>query len=444
MNFKHQNRLFVGLRYALLIGLLGFVSFQTFSHGLGNKAYPSIHSLCPFGGLESLLAFVAYDGAMLSKIFSGTMALFFVFLVLTLLFRRAFCGLLCPLGTMQELFAKAGQKIFKRRLIMPYLPDLILRKMKYFVLVLTVAMAWLTGTLWFQLYDPWTAYGHILSPDELLNTYLIGLVVLVISLIGSFVYDRFFCKYFCPLGAINAIIGKISRFTVKREPDVCINCSLCSIACPVNIDVAHEVNVTSAECISCGKCVAICPKEGALNFRLARWKVSPLLVIALVGLVYFGGIFVFQLAGYDRYDKNREASLWELAQSQQMSVAEFKLAYDLPASLPNRATASEVEYAIPFYKMAELNGMDPADLKAQFGFSADFNDETPWGDAYGEVTLERIATLNQADYSELLAAYGLAPETAPTTQWKAVREQVEAYMNLQNTQSGTGSDCAGE
>lgn len=443
MNHRLQNRLFVVLRYVLLLGLLAFVSFQVFAHGLGNKIYPSIHGLCPFGGLESLLAYVAYDGATLGKIFSGTMALFFVFLILTLLFRRAFCGLLCPFGTMQELFGNLGVKLFGRRLVMPYLPDRVLRYAKYVVLLITVAMAWLTGTLWFQTYDPWTAFGHILSLDELLSAYLIGFIVLLVTLVGSFFYDRFFCKYFCPLGAVNAILGKFSRLVVRRDAEACINCSLCSQACPANIDVEHELSVTSAECLSCGKCVAACPKKGALDFKFWRWTISPLLVLALVAALYFGGIAWFQAVGYDRYAKQAEATLRELAQAQGLSVEDFKARFDLPASLASNTPASDVEAAVPFSKMAELNGLAVQDLKTQLGLPAELDDQTPWGDAYGRVTLQKIAELNGISLPDLLAAYGLAPETAADTPWQTVREQAEAYLAAAQG-SGEGGGCAGE
>lgn len=443
MNFRQKNRLFVGLRYALLIGLLGFLSFQVFSHGLGNKDFPSIHSLCPFGGFESLLAFIAYDGATLNKIFSGTMALFFVFLTLTLLFRRAFCGLLCPFGTIQELVGKLGRMLLGRHWVMPFLPDRILRYAKYVVLVITVAMAWLTGTLWFQTYDPWTAFGHLLSLDELLSAYLIGFIVLILSIIGSFFYDRFFCKYFCPLGAVNALVGKVSRLMVHREPDVCINCSLCSRACPVNLDVEHLTAVKSAECLTCGKCVAACPKEGALNFKFWRWKISPLLVLALVGLLYFGGIFTLETLGYNRYSKNTEMTLSELAQSQGVTVEAFKVHYALPDNLRSSTPVSEVEDAIPLFKIAELNGLESAALKAELGLPDTLADETPWGEAYGQVTLQKIADTNGMTFSDFLTFYGLPADTSPQALWSSVREQVKAAEAAQ-THGGGGDSCSGE
>ncbi|NCC77215.1 MAG: 4Fe-4S binding protein [Clostridia bacterium] len=106
------------LRYFLLAGLLTFLSYQFYAHAMGDKLFPSVHGLCPFGGLESLLSFVTV-GATLKKIFSGTMVLFFTFLLLALIFNRAFCGLICSFGAIQEFIGNLGRRLFRRRFLVP-------------------------------------------------------------------------------------------------------------------------------------------------------------------------------------------------------------------------------------------------------------------------------------------------------------------------------------
>lgn len=445
MNFMQKNRLFHVLRYVLLFGFLAFLTFELSMHVLGDKTYPNVHALCPFGGLESLLSFLAMDGTFLKKIFSGTMGIFFVFLILTLIFNRAFCGLLCPFGALQELFGNTGKRFLKVRPVMDTNVDRIARYFKYVVLFLAVVMAWWTGTLWYQTFDPWTAYAHLANPTEALTSYGIGIAFLLISIAGSFFYERFFCKYLCPLGALNAVIGKISGFFVKRDAELCINCSLCTGACPSNIDVEHEITVNSAECIGCGKCVTACPQEGALDFSIHKRKINPLLVLILVIAIYFGGISVFQTFGFDRYTGAAEQTLREIAKSQGMTVQAFREQYALPAELSNRAVASEVEEAIPLFKMAELNGMDATALKKELGLPAGLDDNTPWGEAFGQVTLEKMAELNGIALPELMLYYGLPADQVPTTQWKDVKEQVEQFLSKQTAAQGcdTGS-CEGE
>lgn len=50
---------------------------------------------------------------------------------------------------------------------------------------------------------------------------------------------------------------------IKVNKDLCIGCSLCKNDCPLNnIDIKNKKSVIkSQDCIKCGHCVAICPKE---------------------------------------------------------------------------------------------------------------------------------------------------------------------------------------
>jgi hypothetical protein len=66
-------------------------------------------------------------GSFISKIFTGTMILFGITLLVAAFFRRSFCGLICPFGSIQEFFAKVGQKIFKKKLIISSFIDRSLR-----------------------------------------------------------------------------------------------------------------------------------------------------------------------------------------------------------------------------------------------------------------------------------------------------------------------------
>ena len=107
-------------------------------------------------------------------------------------------------------------------------------------------------------YDPWATYQHLFS-RELLTGFRVGLVVLAVSLVGSLVFDRFFCKYLRPMGAFLALIRRIGWFRVRRNKGTCIRCSACTKACPVNVPVETLEQVHSAECINCNLCVMCVP-----------------------------------------------------------------------------------------------------------------------------------------------------------------------------------------
>lgn len=218
-----KHKMTMHLRWAFLSLFVVLVTYAAYLHQvLGGAKAPSIHALCPFGGLESLYQ-VFTTGSFISKIFAGTMTLFVLTLVLAILFRRSFCGIICPFGAIQEFFAKLGQKIFKRRKVMPAELDKPLRYLKYLVLVVTVVYAWKTAGLWMAPYDPWSAYGHLSEGlESIWKESAVGLILLGITVLGSMIYDRFFCKYLCPMGALYGMIGKLSPFKVVRNESLCV------------------------------------------------------------------------------------------------------------------------------------------------------------------------------------------------------------------------------
>jgi len=223
-----------------------------------------VDALCPFGGIETLWAFIA-GGALLQRIALSSLVLLGIVVLTAFVFRRSFCGYICPLGALQEFVGKIGNVIWpKGRPKMPAALDRPARLLKYLVLVFFTVATWQAATLVIRPYDPWVAYMHLTS-GELFTEFSIGLAVLAVSLVGSVVYDRFFCKYLCPMGAFLGILSPLSLFKVRRNADSCISCSACDKACPVNLTVSEAEVVTDPECINCNECVNVCPVANTLE-----------------------------------------------------------------------------------------------------------------------------------------------------------------------------------
>lgn len=363
-----NNKLTKYIRWILLASFLILITIQSYLHQVqGGGVAPSIHALCPYGGLESLYSII-FSGTYIQKIFIGTMTLLSLTLLLSIFFRRSFCGLICPFGALQEFFALLGKKIFRKRFIIPSKIDKPLRYLRYIVLLITIFFAWKTAGLWMDPYDPWAAYGHLTGEfSSLTSEYLIAFILLIVVIIGSMLYDRFFCKYLCPMGAIYGLLSKISPSKITRNKDKCINCNLCSKSCPVNIDVANLDKVTSTECLSCQSCVLSCPKKGALEYKTLGKSVKPLTVIILVVVIFFGGLLASKSVGlFDVLPK-------PVTTDTKLSVEKIK-GY---MTLKDVSTGTGIEIK-DLYKKFEIPDSIPADTKLKDikNFVPDFEVET--------------------------------------------------------------------
>ncbi|MCL2318658.1 MAG: 4Fe-4S binding protein [Treponema sp.] len=348
-DLKTERKIAKYTRWIILGLILAGTMVLHYLHTHGTARYPSVHAICPLGGLENLWIWIGGKGYLM-HLFSGTMVLFFFLIVFALFFGKAFCGNICPLGALQELIGKLS----KRKIKVLGKADRILRLLKYLVLAVLTVMAWFTAALWISPCDPWAAFAMIWSGTAAVTDMPVGFVILAIVLIASVFIDRFFCKYLCPAGALYGLIAKIGIAKIKRS--TCINCGLCSKNCPMDIDVAKTEAVKSAECIACGLCVIACPsKTGDVQMTIFGKPVKPLLFVILTVVIFFGGVFAFDRAGIFRITGGPGAGR---GMSMEMPMREGgggMMQSGLRGSMSIEAAAATLKITVPdFYKMAKI------------------------------------------------------------------------------------------
>jgi len=258
----------------------------------------SEHAICPIGGFEMFFTGIFNTGFTLAGLFSGMVIIFLIMSAVSILFRRAYCAYICPLGALQELFERLGALVLPRKFResrMPPKVDRALRWGKYIVLASFVVFAGLIGGHWMIRADPYIALMGLGSLSQIVNgiarnpgSYAFLALILVFSLFRG----RGFCKYICPAGAWYGILSKVSPNRVVRDEGACVDCGLCTRSCPMGIDVAHLKEVKTAECLGCRECVNACPKAGALAFPLAKVEVPAVLVPIASAAVFSGAVFV--------------------------------------------------------------------------------------------------------------------------------------------------------
>ncbi len=261
----------------------------------------SVHAICPIGGFEMFFSGLFRSGFSLAGLFSAMVVIFLAMSVLSVIFRRAYCGYICPLGALQELSMMAGKKVLPagiRNWKIPAKIDSTLKYVKYAVLASFVAGAAIGAGHWMIAGDPFIVLIGLFSGGNLTDAFSrnpSAFLFLIGILVFAFFLGKGFCKYLCPAGAWYALLSKISPNKIKRDTHNCINCGLCSKACSMDIDVAKLETVDSAECIGCHECVNACPVNGALSAPLGKVDVKSA-VIPFAAAAVFSGSLLFASA----------------------------------------------------------------------------------------------------------------------------------------------------
>jgi polyferredoxin len=357
-------------RLALLVVVLGAVTAIGIAHQLGAKVV-GVDALCPFGGVETFWSLIA-GGTLVQRVAASSVILLVGILVTALLFRRAFCGYICPLGAIQELSAKLGNLIFRgKRPEMPAWLDRPARYLKYVVFAGFTVWSWQAASLVMRPYDPWVAWMHLTS-KEVLAEFSIGLVVLGVTVAGSVIYDRFFCKYACPMGALLGAISKVSLFKVRRNESTCTSCRACDKVCPVNVKVSTMDVVQDPECINCNECINVCPAKGTLSVSAPgsierRASLKPLITMGAVLGLLLAVVVATSLTGTFAWTPSSLANTTEKSSATvnvddirgSMSFAEVSKATGIPASeFEKRFGIAESDMNTPMKDLAEAHGFD--------------------------------------------------------------------------------------
>ena len=91
----------------------------------------------------------------------------------------------------------------------------------------------------------------------------IGLVVLILLIAGMCVQERFFCRFFCPMGAVFSLLPVLPFFALHRTRKNCRKgCKACAKICPSQIGLPSDGDwAVSGDCFQCQKCIDICPQK---------------------------------------------------------------------------------------------------------------------------------------------------------------------------------------
>jgi len=279
------------------IGLQFYVWVRYFESG-GATPYvtrpPGVEGWLPIASLMNLKYFL-FTGAVPSVHPAG-MFLLVAFLAVSLVYRKAFCSWLCPIGTISEWLWQGGKALVGRTVALPRVVDVPLRSLKYVLLGLFL---WVVVTMPLPeleafLTSPYGLVADVKMLDFFRDAGRLTVQVCLGLVLLSVVVKNAWCRYLCPYGALMGLTSLVSPMRITRDPISCIDCGKCTKACPSSIPVDVLRTVRTPECNGCFTCVSVCPVKDALEMRTLvgqrRITASQVAVGALAIFVVVAGV----------------------------------------------------------------------------------------------------------------------------------------------------------
>jgi|WetSurMetagenome_2_1015567.scaffolds.fasta_scaffold48393_2 ferredoxin-type protein NapH len=224
------------------------------------------------------------------------------FLILGLIFGRAWCSWVCPIGFIQDLFISI-RKYFK---ISHYsLSDGLKRLVvysKWFLILYLIVVSLGIGIPYFFLhaykYDLLLPFCQI-CPGKQIFPMLAGRFNAILKVetmstlttvmgylaIASFIFyvistsfiRRLWCRL-CPMSIFLGFFNKISFFSLRKEGKRCTKCGICLRSCPVQVEEVYEEKekerIAPHTCIQCYRCVEMCPEKDALKVGFFKFPIA--------------------------------------------------------------------------------------------------------------------------------------------------------------------------
>ena len=233
-------------------------------------------------------------------ILTESIAILIGLFLLTILFGRIYCSVICPLGILQDIiawFTRRGKKKNKKRRWYHYAkPQTILRYSLLGICIIFLIFGITTPIL---LLDPYSNFGRIavnlfrpvvMEGNNLLNwialkfhiyhlyyvtiytvtTWSLAFAATVLLIVGimALLRGRLFCNTICPVGTLLGLFSRFSLFRIELDDSNCNSCGLCSHACKSQCINSKDKTVDHSRCVSCFNCLDRCKSDG-INYRFA-------------------------------------------------------------------------------------------------------------------------------------------------------------------------------
>ena len=244
------------------------------------------------GAAHAWLGWLA-DVQLVPALMAGSVVALVVVAVLTLLFGRVYCSVICPLGILQDVIWSRHKPRQSYSAPLTWLRYVVLL---LFILALVAGVGVVTATL-----DPYSTFGMMASnlfapiyrgannvlawAAERADSYAfyatevwvrsvvaLALSVVFLIIIGVLAWrgGRTYCNTICPVGTVLGILSRFALLRVVIDADKCNKCGNCARHCKASCIDSQNHSVDYTRCVDCMDCLEVCHKR-AISYKMAGW-----------------------------------------------------------------------------------------------------------------------------------------------------------------------------
>ncbi len=255
---------------------------------------PSVEGFLPISELMAARRLI--ETGQWDVVHPAGLTLFLAIALMALLFRKGFCGYICPVGFVSNLLGRLGERLGLNR-TPPRKLELALQAIKYIPLALLgyfSLFAMSVDEIEAFMGAPFNMVADSSMLFFFLRTSTTTLIVVGVIVAASLVVRNAWCRFLCPYGAFLGLFALASPVAVRRDAATCTSCRRCQRVCPSAIAVHQKTRVNSPECLGCTACIEACPQKDCLHLaaagkRVPFWTVAAGCLVVLLGAYAWAG-----------------------------------------------------------------------------------------------------------------------------------------------------------
>ena len=184
-----------------------------------------------------------------------------VLLLLTLLFGRVYCSVICPMGVLQDFFNWLGSKCKKNRF--QYRKGCTVLRIVALVAFVLLMVFGLNGIA--LLVAPYSAFGRMANVvfhwSGFGLTFWVALATLVVVGVLSFGWGRLWCNTICPVGTVLGFFSQFSLLKPVIDTSKCNGCKKCARNCKAMCINPETHTIDYSRCVACMDCLENCSQH---------------------------------------------------------------------------------------------------------------------------------------------------------------------------------------